>query len=105
MFEICDAPIYSYLTKSHLHTLPLFFRNSSPTQDYIPPHATRTCKIVLTHQSEIPDLSDPKKNKDKFLVQSVVVGKEVDELSKMVRSQEREAQQHNMPNAKVNCTC
>lgn len=56
-----------------------------PTQDYIPPHSTRICKIVLSRMSEYPDLTDPKKGgKDKFLVQSTIVQKEVSELSKMV---------------------
>ena len=59
-----------------------------PTQDYIPPHASRTCKIVMSQLSAYPDASNPKAVKDKFLVQSAEVGVEVGDLSRYWKERE-----------------
>ena len=64
-----------------------------PTQDYIPPHSSRLCKIVLSAMSAYPDSANPKALKDKFLVQSAEVGVEVGDLGRYWK--EREAR-HNV---------
>ena len=66
-----------------------------PTQDYIPPHSTKICKIVCTKFDSYPvvdnsstskDSSSANKNtnKDKFLVQSTNIDREVQDLTKVV---------------------
>ena len=59
-----------------------------PTQGYIPPHATKQCKIVLSALNAYPDASNSKAVRDKFLVQSVTVGGEVDDLSRFWKERE-----------------
>lgn len=59
-----------------------------PTQGYIPPQSTKQCKIVLSALSAYPDTSNSKNVRDKFLVQSVSVGGEVDDLSRFWKERE-----------------
>jgi len=63
-----------------------------PTQDYIPPNATKVCKIVMTKMAAYPDLANPKNLKDKFLVQSTTLKQQVPDLTKMWKDLES---QHN----------
>ena len=59
-----------------------------PTQGYIPPHTTKQCKIVLSALSAYPDASNSKNVRDKFLVQSVTIGSEVDDLGRFWKERE-----------------
>ena len=59
-----------------------------PTQDYIPPHGSKTCKIVISALSHYPDPSNPKNVKDKFLVQSVQLSSEVPDLGRYWKERE-----------------
>ena len=59
-----------------------------PTQGYIPAAATKQCKIVLSALSAYPDASNAKNVRDKFLVQSVAIGGEVDDLSRFWKERE-----------------
>ena len=59
-----------------------------PTQGYIPPHATKQCKIVLSALTNFPDPNNTKTLRDKFLVQSVAVTSEVDDLGRFWKERE-----------------
>ena len=59
-----------------------------PTQGYIPANSTKQCKIVLSALSAYPDPSNSKSVRDKFLVQSVTIGGEVDDLTRFWKERE-----------------
>ena len=59
-----------------------------PTQGYIPPNSTKQCKIVLSALSTYPDASNSKNVRDKFLVQSITIAGEVDDLSRFWKERE-----------------
>ena len=59
-----------------------------PTQDYIPPHGVKTCKIVISSLSSFPDPSNAKNLKDKFLVQSTPLSSDVPDLGRYWKERE-----------------
>lgn len=61
-----------------------------PTQDVLGAHESKECVVVMTRLTEMPDVSNPKKLKDKFRVQSVAVPASADvDLTAMWKEMER----------------